>query len=288
MSASEATHETSVTEATHSKRPWRVRWSLRTSIAVITLVCIASAWSTYRFRIGQTHDDVGRQLATIGEYAAWRPGVNVQWQYEQSVRTKIPVVFKGGVATISGATEITRQVKQTPTWMEQLGMNLMFQRIKSVRVNALLPPDKFDELVDQICRLDRVESLYFGSANTTQQLSHRDLERILSHTQVDELYAMHCPLDVGSIPALRQSQLKILQLSHTWFDDAAVRDLPNTLTSLSLERTHVTDAGLPEFERLHRLEYLNLKRTPTSEEAIENLRGAMPWCEVVWEPLKQP
>lgn len=277
---------TSEEQAKHP-RPWRARWSLRTLIAVITLVCLASAWSAYRFRIGQTHNDVGRQLATIGEFAAWRPGINVQWQYEQTVRKKIPVVFEGGFAK-TGATEITRQVRQTPTLMTQLGMNLMFQRIKSVRVNALLPPDKFEELVDQICRLDRVEQLHFGSVNAKQQLSHRDLERILSHTQVDEIYAMYCPLDVGSLPALRQSQLKILQLSHTWFDDAAVRDLPSTLTSLSLERTYVTDAGLSEFKRLHRLEYLNLKRTPTSQAAIEKLREEMPWCEITWEPLKRP
>ena len=281
------TNQATIDSRKSPKPSWRMRWSLRALIAVVSLVCILSAWSAYRIRVGHTHEDVSRQLAETEQFSAWKPGISVQWQYEQTVKRKVPFVVEGHVV-VSGPTVVSKKVKGTPDWMEQTGISMMFQRIESIRTRALFPPDKFDELVQQICRLDRIDLLAFGTVNAHQQLSQRDLEAILTNVHVKNLFATYCPLDGGSIPALRRSQLEYLDLSHTRFSDITVKELPTTLTWLDLERTAVTDAGLAGFTRLPHLEHLCLNRTPTSEAAIDQLREAMPWCEIIWEPLRNP
>ncbi|MEW4565217.1 hypothetical protein AB1K70_22020 [Bremerella sp. JC770] len=282
MSSSQSEHEAIPSESPPPKpRSWRVRWSLRGLIALVTLCCLLSGWAGYQIRVGYTHEDVGNQIAIQTNL------VRVKWRYQGTEVEELPAAYQGSPHATRPAV-IVREVGKPPAWMQRMGVSRVFQRIESIRFPYSLPQDQFDATIQQVSRLDHVEALKFSTMNFQQQLSQRDLETLLTHVHVEEIYAPYCPLDGGPIPALRASRLTYLELSHSWFGDAAAADLPTTLTWLDLERTAVTDAGLSEFTRLRRLESLNLKRTPTSEAAIEKLRSAMPWCEIQWEPLTRP
>ncbi len=272
------------------KRTWRVRWSLRVLIAMVTLACILLGWGAYRIRVGQVHEEVAQQLAALKENAvvyAWNtPAVAVTWQYEVTESQNSPVSVKNGI-TYADPTVIFKKVKGTPQWMDRTGASLMFQRIKRIGVHGLLPKETFPELVDQITQLDQVDTIDFNTYVHFQQLTQSDLAAILSQVRVQHFAAPRCKLKPGPIPQLRGSGLRSLDLSHTWFSDEAAADLPITLTDLNLTRTAITDDGLTELRRLKNLRFLRLDRTPTSERAIDQLRQDLPNCEVAWEPLVQ-
>lgn len=278
-------------ESGKPKRTWRVRWSLRVLIGMVTLACVLLGWGAYRIRVGQLHEEVGHELVMLGRsspvlYSYRNPGIHVVWQYEVTESQKSPVSVKNGM-TYSSPTVILKKVKGTPSWMERTGTSLMFQRIKSISHHDALPSDEFQEIIDQITRLDQVESVTFNSYINLQQLTQDDLAAILSHVRVQHFAAPRCKLKPGPIPQLRGSGLRSLDLSHTWFSDEAAADLPITLTDLNLTRTAITDDGLTELRRLKNLKFLRLDRTPTSERAIDQLRQDLPNCEVAWEPLVQ-
>jgi hypothetical protein len=52
------------------------------------------------------------------------------------------------------------------------------------------------------------------------------------------------------------------------------------LQELDLRQTEVTDAGLEYLKVLTKLRYLNLKGTQVSDEAVEKLQQALPYCVV--------
>lgn len=270
-----------------TKRSGRIRWSLRALIAVVTVTCLLLAWGAHRYRVGRIHEDVGKQLAVIVESntnTSWRSSrIHVNWKYQETVRKKLPVVYKGPVA-ISGATSTAEKVKMTPKWMNHLGLSLMFQRIESIRIPSLLPLDRLDALAQPLARLDGQVPISID----LQQMQQKQIEEIFSKLPLQNVTARFAKLEPGPLLFLKDSGLVELCLAHTWFSDAAVYDLPETLESLDLERTAVTDAALPEIERLYRLKSLNLRRTPTSEAAIDQLREQMPWCKIAWEPLVYP
>ncbi|MHC2068595.1 hypothetical protein ACYFX5_14110 [Bremerella sp. T1] len=278
-------------ESGKPKRTWRVRWSLRVLIGMVTLACVLLGWGAYRIRVGQLHEEVGRELVMLGRsspvlYSKHHPSLFIVWQYEVTEPQKLPISFRNGL-TYATPSIIYVKVKGTPSWMEWTGTSLMFQRIKSISHRDALPGDEFQEIIDQITRLDQVESIEFGSSINLQQLTQDDLAAILSHVRVQQLWAPRCKLKPGPIPQLRGSGLRSLDLSHTWFSDEAAADLPTTLTDLNLTRTAITDDGLTELRRLKNLKFLRLDRTPTSERAIDQLRQDLPNCEVAWEPLVQ-
>ncbi len=79
-----------------------------------------------------------------------------------------------------------------------------------------------------------------------------------------------------------------LCLNRTQLSDPALNNLPDTLEYFDATRTRIDDDGLNSFVRLKNLKTLDIRRTPTSENAISSLRHRMPWCEIKWEPLRQP
>jgi len=273
------------------KRSWRMRWSLRALVGVVTLACLLLAYANYLIRVGRTHEDVGRQLAILEEsgttYLRHRPEIAVAWQYEVETVEKVPYNIHYGTA-FSRPIFLIRKVKGVPEWMERTGSGLMFQRIDTIRHGDQLPDDKFDELIQQITRLDRMRALEFDSAIHLQQLTQDDLAIILANVHVDNLRAPRCHVETTPFPELRRSGLRELDLSHSRFSDASLADLPSSLRKLDLERTAITDKGLKGITRLRYLSYLDLRRTPTSKPAIDRLKESLPDCVILWEPLDLP
>ena len=58
-----------------------------------------------------------------------------------------------------------------------------------------------------------------------------------------------------------------------------LKDATN-LTTLTAERTEVTDSGLEQLEGLKTLQYLNLSQTRITDNGVERLRQMLPECDV--------
>ena len=52
------------------------------------------------------------------------------------------------------------------------------------------------------------------------------------------------------------------------------------LTTLGLDNTQITDAGLKELAEVHKLKYLVLIKTKVTKEGVAELKKALPNCKI--------
>lgn len=119
-------------------------------------------------------------------------------------------------------------------------------------------------------------------------ISEAVLTDLLAHIRIQQLYLRSEVVGRGRLDWLNHDGLTWLSVSRTQFSNPAIDSLPMTLRLLDATRTRINDAGLEKFIRLTNLRRLNLRRTPTSQPAVEALRKKMPWCEIQWELLTKP
>jgi len=259
------------------RRSWAVRWSLRVMIGFVTLACVGLAWLGHRYHIGLTHEDVASEVDLE---------CVVHWQLTHTVQETAALSEISGDES-HGLIPITRsrKVKGANDWTIALGAEPMFQRIQSIAQRRSLTEAELQHMVDQISRLDRVAALDLNGNVQKSRLTQTQLAQILSHVSVEVLVAPRTQLDSARFPQLNYYPLRVLDLSHTRFGDATVDDLPESLEELYVVRTAISDAGLDKLARLKNLNYLDIRRTPTSEEAAERLRRQLPDCTVLWSAL---
>ena len=120
-----------------------------------------------------------------------------------------------------------------------------------------------------------------GSPVTDAGLKHlrglTNLETLeLSHTQITDDGLKH----LTGLP-----NLNYLELAGTKITDAGLECLKGmtNLDSLNLGSTLVTDGGLAMLKRLTKLKQLELSCTRVTSQGIEELRKALPNCEVFWD-----
>jgi hypothetical protein len=78
-----------------------------------------------------------------------------------------------------------------------------------------------------------------------------------------------------------------LTLDYTDISDAGLESLTGltNLARLSLDSTNVSDAAAKSLTAFKRLEKLNLYHTTFTEQGHEQIRTALPDCEIIWDPL---
>ncbi|PQO44788.1 hypothetical protein [Blastopirellula marina] len=276
------------TETTPPKQGWRVRWSLRALIVVITLGCLLFALISWHARIGKIHEEVAQRLkgAPWGQTSEkpitgrW----HVEWYMEtpEVVTTSRPLRSRPGEPVRYQQIKHNEMVRQSPEWVQQTGTELLFHRIKSISALGHYSRDEIEATVRELSRLDHLQRLDISG----EAFTAADLSRIAANVDIDKINGYHIKLEFGDrMPGLLNSPIEDLNLSHTRFSGAAIVDLPISLIKLNLERTSVTDESLDQFVRLTNLKQLNLKRTPTSRAAIGALKRKMPWCGIKWSPL---
>ncbi len=177
----------------------------------------------------------------------------------------------------------TKLQSTLPVWIENTFLRLAFHRIDRVTVRC----DSEEQVADAVRQLKRVSSLRTLSVYS-KRFEVDDLETVLASVRVKELYVRGMRLPRTDIPMLSHDGLNWLGVMHTQFSNSAIDSLPMSLEYLNATRTRINDEGLPKFVRLVNLRTLNLRRTPTSQAAVDALRRDMPWCEIIWEPLRNP
>ncbi len=251
-------------------RPWKYnrwfRFRLRTLLILVTVVAVLLGIAMHRLNVGREHRLVAERIRQLGCSVTWSP----------PKRMRMPAVYRGGGQLF----RLSPPPDALPEWLEDSFLADAFYRIERIEMHHT-PRKNVNGAVDELVKLDRVPSISIY----TRSLDDRHLEQLLLSVQVDKLYAANATLDRGRMPYLNQRGLTWLCLAHTQFSYPAIQDLPSSLEYFNATRTRISDQGLPGFARLKQLKSLNLRRTPTSSEAIESLRAQMPWCEIEWERL---
>lgn len=247
------------------RRSWRLQWSLRAFAVMVLIVAavfmVISRWQ----RTGQLHEQVAQQLRRSDQaYIEWKHE-DYQW-----------VNPRPGVA-------VWRRASTISPWVKTIGAEHLFLRIDRIVINKK-NAQELDPAFEKLSRLDHVGDLTLFDCQANQE----QLAQWMAHTSVEKLFIENTSLGRGRLSFLNHPTMTHLHVGRTQFSNPAIDDLPISLQELDLRRTRVNDQGLDQLVRLKNLKRLVLNRTPTSEAAINKLRLKMPWCAIIWEPLKNP
>ncbi|MEZ6114800.1 MAG: hypothetical protein R3C99_27865, partial [Pirellulaceae bacterium] len=136
-----------------------------------------------------------------------------------------------------------------------------------------LPPD----LLASVAKLQSLHSLKLSSTSVTQM----DLKLLSTSPQLACLWLIDTRVDdtCGEVFANTRT-LALLDLSGTKVSDNVLAKMPDSLKSLYLNRTGITDRGLSHLVRLKHLTELRLQDTKTTGEGINSLKQALPQCSI--------
>ena len=215
---------------------------------------------------GIHHKDVAHSLEAFGNTVRFSHIRTVQ-HHDRKTSWGTPVTYESTL----------------PPLLDSSGLSLAVRRLESVTIRSK-DVARLDRSLSMLTSIPRLKHLsFYDTPLTTEKLND-----VLSNTEVSSLYLRNAKLPRGRIPCLNHPTLKWLCVCHTQFSNPALADLTPTLTYLDLTRTRINDKGLPQLQRLRDLKQLNLRRTPTTVQAVDQLRDAMPWCRISWEALRQP
>lgn len=154
--------------------------------------------------------------------------------------------------------------------------------ISQLRTLQLFATEITDAGVAELCRLSQLETLVVGSARITSASFARIAK--LSHLQRLGTWAWR--IDDADLPKLAElSELRNLdlltELSNASVPLVTTLPLPQ-MRSLRLRGNCISDASLPHFHRLPRLEWLDLEDTSVDKlgPAAAELKQALPNCMI--------
>jgi serine/threonine protein kinase/Leucine-rich repeat (LRR) protein len=136
-----------------------------------------------------------------------------------------------------------------------------------------LPPD----LIPAIADLGALHSLNL----TGTLIDANDVKRIANMSDLRYLWLVDTRVNDTAISELSTAALLIfLDLSGSKVTDKGLTALPESLQSLFLNRTAITDPGLTHLARLNRLTDLRLEDTDVTAAGVAVLKLALPECEI--------
>jgi hypothetical protein len=131
-----------------------------------------------------------------------------------------------------------------------------------------------DDGVKSLAALTRLQTL---SLSQNTKVRGATVPALVAFKELNTLSVSGCPLgDLEGWSALKKmSKLTTLSLSRAEVTDAGLKEIGQLaqLTTLTLDGTPITDAGLPELARLKALKSLSLVDTKITEKAVPILSG---------------
>jgi len=231
-----------------------------------TFFAVFACWCIWLSAEGRRHEAIANRLT------AARCGV------EFTHMELVPVATNSSGQ--NGDRTTMRETSTLPAIIDRMGFETLFRRIKHVRIysRSFLP-----EALELIKEIEDLDGVSFSDTGITQS----QLSDTFSKVRVRNLYAGSEMMPGTNLSWLNHDGLQWLCLNRTQFSNSAIDDLPDSLEYFDATRTRINDDGLAGFVRLKNLKTLNLRRTPTSKQAIDRLQRQMLWCEIKWEPLQQ-
>lgn len=172
----------------------------------------------------------------------------------------------------SGSPE--RKPPAMPNWLRStLGEN---RRSVILRERDLSEADAFRNLA----QLDGLESLSL----TKCKFDPSDIEHIAGCSSLRMLFIGDTSVGDESISSIcKLRELEMLNLGRTQVTDASMEKLStmSKLKYLCLIGTAVTDASVPHILKLKSLEVLELRGSAISNAGVDQLRAALPECNIM-------
>ena len=241
-----------------------------------TTLCVLAIWVPWMDE-GLRHQALAAEL----EQAACRVRMShMDWVELDTEEVSLAFDEQGRIQQPVG-TPVELQ-STLPAFFEWTSLSYVVRRIQQVSLRGTTEAE-FDETIATLAKVRSVDTVSVYA----RDFGVEHLSRLLQEVRVRKLYLRGMSLPREHIPVLSQEGLVWLSVCHTQFSNPAIEDLPQSLTNFDATRTRINDDGLPQFVAFKNLKSLNLRRTPTSEQAIEELRTQMPWCRIQWEPLQK-
>lgn len=242
------------------KLKWR-RYSLRTILIVVTILCIL---------LGRIVTTASRQRNARHELQ--RLGVSVmyehQWTYSGTPRSLASRLLE----------PLTRYIN--PDFL----LPVHVVRTRYLEAPSLKAGAKYTsaDVIEPISQLSGIRSLSL----THTEVTNKDIARLAKLPDLASLDLHMTKMHEGAVPGLANMQLKSLQLNRTSIDDDSIAALSSmtSLEHLDLTRTKVTDAGLEHLESLPNLRKLVLRRALVTKAGYLAFQQAHPAVNVDWQP----
>lgn len=221
------------------KRRWRprLRFSLRTLMIAMTVVCVFLGYRVHRARVQRDAVAVLNEASVSLEYDWWLAGLDSP---------------------------------PGPDWIMELIGREYFQEVESAEVYDFEWSGE-ESVFDQLARLPRLKRVEFYC-----DFDRRHLEKLTGLKHLERLTLNFYPASItdSTMACLgRLHALKSLNLSQAEITSAGVQHLAglNNLETLDLSETRITDDDLVYVGRLRALRKLNLDDTDITDAGLAHL-----------------
>jgi hypothetical protein len=226
------------------KRRWR-SFSLRMLLTLVTVFCVGLGWKMYRV---------------------------------QNLRRAVKEVQRLG-GDISYIHQLSRPPEPPgPMWLRRLIGDDLFVEVGQIQ---LYSEQTNDETLAILARLPRIDSLIVKSDGVTDK-GLTNLAKATGLKALDLRSANVTALGFVQLTGLRELETLVFRdqaFSDTWLADIARL---TQVKYLILRNTQVTDDGLRHLWRAKGLRSLDLRETKVTESGVQQLRLALPDCQIDW------
>ena len=259
--------------------PRRRRWlqfSLRTLLALTTVVAVFLGWLGWRLKIARDQAEAVAAIQDTGAYASY--------DFEMEALNEESSKFGFGSITP------VQPDPPAPAWLCQLVGIDFFADVVYVdaergpsagRPGAVgSEPTITDREMAHIATLSDLRFLHLGGQT---QVTDAGVAYVSRLTELEKLYLNDTKIsDAGTTYLRPLKNLVFLGLSGTQVSDAGLVHLAGLtkLKQLVLANTNVSDAGLRHLEGLKSLGMLSLEKTRVTDEGVEKLQQALPNCRI--------
>ncbi len=155
-------------------------------------------------------------------------------------------------------------------------------RMTQLRSLDMTGTDVGDEGLVQLAKLTNLEELLLSYA----RFNDKGFAPLAALTKLRKFEAVHTRFGKESVPVLAKlTTLEDVNLDYTAIDDESIKALSalTNLRELRVDTGKITDASIPAFSTLKNLRYLNLYHTLITENGYNDLKKALPECEIVFD-----
>lgn len=237
------------------------RFSLRTFLTVIAIVCVALGLKAHRVRVQQ---NAIQKIKAAGGYVLFRSQCNAD-----------------GVLVPSKAPVWNLASRRHDLWFDSVVAVVMPYISEDQRLNG--KTNGASDVVIDIANLPHIRRLRL----TDSDVSNEELSTLRRLRGLRILELSFTKIREGQMEGIRHLPLKRLSINSTGLDDDGLKSLRGmkTLESLYVANTKVSDDGLKHIETLTSLKRLGLQQTFVTQEGFEAIQRKMPKCSISWEPL---
>jgi hypothetical protein len=238
------------------RRPRWLRFSLRTLLVVMTLLCV---WVGIRANAGRRQREAVEAIKSAGGTVVY------DYQY-------VPRAKPTGLPLFDYRVDFDAQ-PPISFWLRMALGDDCFRTVVAVYFNDPKPNIAKAEF-DQIAALPALRQFVLGPDQPGWKIEGSDLAALAEPNQLEvlQLFGTHVTGDMlAQLHSL--TKLTAVTISNSDFDDAAMEQIGKmtNLRSLDLDGTEVTDAGIRQLRNLTKLKQLYLHRTAITDGGLKQL-----------------